>query len=196
MSSVKEAGGRKTQIIEISERLFKEKGYLATSMRDIADGLGIEPASLYSHISSKDEVLWEIASRCAKDFHSAINPIYDSGLHTQQKLTEMIARHVEVICSNLDASAVFFHEWRHLEEPRRSEYAETRDNYEQKFKDVVMDGIRENLFLNYDEGFTTRAILSALNWTHTWYRKDGELRPNQIGERLAALLLNGLIRNI
>ena len=191
-----ETTARKIQIRETAERLFSQKGYLATSMRDLAEALNIEPASLYSHISSKDDLLWRIADRSAKQFFESVQPIFESNLDTQVKLQKMIVAHVEVICRNIDAAAVFFNEWRHLGEPKRSEYAQTRDQYENMFREVVKKGFKENLFLNYDEGFSTRAILSALNWTHTWYRPDGELRPDEIGKRLGDILLKGLIRTI
>lgn len=187
---------RKIQIRETAEKLFSQKGYLATSMRDLAEALEIEPASLYSHISSKEDLLWRIADRSAKEFFEAIQPIFEAELNTQVKLEKMIVAHVEVICKNIDAAAVFFTEWRHLGEPKKSEYDQTRETYEDMFRKVVRQGFEENLFLNYDERFSTRAILSALNWTHTWYRADGELRPHEIGTRLGDILLKGLIRTI
>ncbi len=187
---------RKSQITELAETFFHERGFLATSMRDLAKGLKIEPASLYSHIKSKDELLWEISNRCAGEFFATVVPVAKSGLNTRGKLTEMIVAHVEVVCRNLRASAVFFNEWKHLAEPRRSEYANKRDEYEGFFRMVIADGIRENLFIHFDERFSARAILSALNWTHTWYRKDGELKPREIGEHLSKILLDGLVRKI
>ena len=108
----------------------------------------------------------------------------------------MIIAHVGVITRNIDASAVFFREWRHIAEPRRSAYAKLRNDYEAIFKEVVRQGIQENLFKNYDEGFSTRTIMSALNWTHTWYRQDGELSSEEIGQHLAGILLNGLVRTV
>jgi TetR/AcrR family transcriptional regulator, cholesterol catabolism regulator len=194
--AVKLISERKSQILEVSERLFNEKGYLATSVRDLADGLGMEAASLYSHYKSKEDILWTIADRCADEFFESITPIAQSQLHTHKKLTDMIVAHVGVITRNIDASAVFFREWRHISEPRRAAYAERRNAYEGIFRAVVRKGIEENLFKNYDEGFSTRTIMSALNWTHTWYRADGELSSEEIGQHLAGILLNGLVRTV
>ena len=194
--AVKSISERKTQILAVSERLFNEKGYLATSVRDIADGLNMEAASLYSHYRSKEDILWTIADGCADEFFESITPIAESGLHTQKKLTDMIIAHVGVITRNIDASAVFFREWRHISEPRRQAYADRRNAYEGIFRAVVRKGIEENLFKNYDEGFSTRTIMSALNWTHTWYRADGELSSEEIGQHLAGILLNGLVRTV
>lgn len=194
--AVKGLSDRKTQILEAAEKLFHEKGYLACSVRDLADALGIEAASLYSHFKSKDEMLWMIAERCANEFFESVKPIADSKLHTQKKLTEMIVAHVGVITRNINASAVFLREWRHLSEPRRSNYKALRNEYEGIFRAIVRQGIEENLFKHYDEGFSTRTIMSAINWTHTWYRADGEMSAEEIGTNLAGILLNGLVRTV
>ena len=187
---------RKQQVISTAEKLFSQKGYLATSVRDLAEALGIEAASLYSHVKSKEDLLFNIADRCANEFFDVIGPIANSPLNTEKKLTDMIIAHIGVITDNLNASAVFFREWQHLSEPRRSEYAARRREYEQMFRSVIRQGIEENLFKHYDEGFSTRTILSAINWTHTWYRPEGELSSREIGENLANFLLNGLVRTI
>jgi TetR/AcrR family transcriptional regulator, cholesterol catabolism regulator len=194
--AVKAISERKEQILDAAERLFNERGYLATSVRDLADALGMEAASLYSHYKSKEDILWTIADRCADEFFMTIKPIAASPLHTRKKLTDMIVAHVGVITHNINASAVFFREWRHISEPRRSEYALLRNDYEGIFRKVVRQGIEENLFKNYDEGFSTRTIMSAINWTHTWYRPDGEMTSEEIGEHLAGILLNGLVRTV
>lgn len=187
---------RKKQVIQTAERLFSAKGYLATSVRDLAQALNIEAASLYSHVKSKEDLLFQIADRSADEFFDRVGPIAKMNLDTQQKLTEMIAEHISVIADNLNASAVFFREWRHLSDQRRRDYAKRIHDYEEIWRDVIRKGIEEGLFKHYDEGFSTRTILSAINWTHTWYKPEGELSPRQIGENLASFLLNGLVRKV
>lgn len=186
---------RKQEIIEQAELLFHKKGYLGTSMRDLAHVMDVEAASLYSHFPSKADILWQIAERCANEFFHAIKPIYQSKLNTQSKLKEMIIAHIKVITSNLNASVIFMTEWKHLPEEKYQVYSVMRDYYEQMFRKVIHDGVRENLFRNVDEKFSSLTILSALNWTYQWYKPDGEMTPEQIGEHLAEMLLNGLVRN-
>lgn len=187
---------RKQQVIGKAEELFSQKGYLATSVRDLAQALNIEAASLYSHVKSKEDLLWTIADRSADAFFERVGPIAAQDIRTEDKLTKMIVEHVCVITDHLAASAVFFREWKHLSDPRRSEYAKRISDYERIWRGVVLQGVEENLFKNYDEGFSSRTLLSAINWTHTWYRPDGELSPQQIGENLASFLLSGLTRTI
>ena len=187
---------RKQQVIGKAEELFSQKGYLATSVRDLAQALNIEAASLYSHVKSKEDLLWTIADRSADAFFERVGPIAAQDIRTEDKLTKMIVEHVCVITDHLAASAVFFREWKHLSDPRRSEYAKRISDYERIWRGVVLQGVEENLFKNYDEGFSSRTLLSAINWTHTWYRPDGDLGPREIGENLAGFLLKGLVRTI
>ena len=103
---------RKDQIREIAQAMFREKGYAATSMRDLAAAVGIEAASLYNHIKSKEELLKEICYDCAEEFFTAINTVISSNVNADLKLTLAIQEHVKVVTNNLDGSAVFLHEWR------------------------------------------------------------------------------------
>src|SRR5574341_195217 len=185
---------RQTQITATAERLFRQKGYLATTMREIAGSLGVRGASLYSHIDGKEELLWAIASRAADEFFAALEPIAASSDSPQSKLRQAIVAHVGVIARNLDAAAVYFHEWRHLSPRHRTQFAKRRDDYEAIYRAILRDGIRAGLFASVDEKFAALLVLSALNWTHQWYKPEGSLSAEQVGNMLADLLLNGLMR--
>jgi hypothetical protein len=113
---------------------------------------------------------------------------------TPQKLRKAIIAHVGVITRNLDAAAVYFNEWRHLSKAQRAKFAQRRDEYEGMFRALLGQGIREGLFAPVDERFAARLVLSALNWTHQWYRPDGPMTADEIGNTLADMLLNGLYR--
>jgi AcrR family transcriptional regulator len=189
-----ETSARKAQLLETAERLFRQRGYQATSMRDIAAEIGIKGGSLYSHVASKEDLLQEIAVRAADDFFTAIEPIIAADEPAQLKLRRAIIAHVGVITQNLDAAAVYFHEWRHLSEPHRSAFARRRDAYEALFRGIIGEGIRAGIFAPVDEKFAALLVLSALNWTHQWYRPDGAMSPEEIGRTLADLLCNGLYR--
>jgi len=187
---------RKRQLRQEAAFKFSARGYHATSMRELADAVGIEPASIYSHFRSKDDLLWEIAIDCANDFHQTLSPIYlQQDINLRDKLQAMIVAHVEVVLRNRTAASVFSTEWQHLEEPRRTEYARLRERYEMFFRQTILDGVRQNLLLPVDERFATLTVLSALNWTHAWYKPDGELSPRQIGDKLASIMLDGLARS-
>jgi len=183
---------RKEQIIETAERLFREKGFMATSMRDIAAELGIEAASLYSHIKSKDEILETICFNMAEQFLRAIDEVNDIYFNAEEKLRLAIRNHVRIICDDLDASAVFIHEWRHLTGYKLSQFVEGRKKYENSFMEIIRNGEEENVFHTVDRKFAVLTILSAVNWITEWYKPGGRMTPEEIAEHLSDFILTGL----
>lgn len=183
---------RKQQIEEKATVLFQERGYAATSMRDLAQDLGIEAASLYSHIKSKEEILQKICFRMAEEFFLAWEEVEMENSSQAAKMEKAMVAHVKVITKDTDASAVFFNEWRHLSEPFLTDFLSMRNDYEGRFKKILRDGMTTGEFKQVDEKFMMLTILSSLNWTHNWYKPEGSLSPEEVGARLSGLLLNGL----
>ncbi len=183
---------RKEQIIRTAERLFKEKGYIGTSMRDIAAEIEIEAASLYSHIKSKDELLDEICYRKADEFLKAIDEVNDIYFNSEEKLRMAVKSHVKILCSDLNASSVFLHEWRHLNEPRLGDFTALRHRYENEFRTIVSQGEEENVFETVDRKFAVLTILSAMNWITEWYKPGGPMSPVEIADNLCDFILTGL----
>ncbi len=132
---------RKEQIYRAASMLFSERGYRATSVRDIARELDLQGGSLYAHISSKEDVLWEIIARVAESFYAAVQPIAESEGLVSERLRQMIHAHVGVVVNELARAAVFFQDWRHLSEPRKSEVLALRDGYEALFRATITDGV-------------------------------------------------------
>ncbi len=187
---------RRDEVLEAAERLFSQRGYEATTVRDIADALAIKPGSLYAHIETKEDLLWGILSAAADRFFACVEPIVRSDLVTLEKLRRVIAAHVRVLTQSASAAAVYTNEWRHLSEPRRTEFAKRRDSYERIFRELVHDAIREGTFGDVDEKFAALLILSSLNWIYQWYRPGGVMTPDEIARKITDLLFNGLRRGV
>ncbi|MEX0967037.1 MAG: TetR/AcrR family transcriptional regulator [Bacteroidia bacterium] len=185
---------RKTQIYTIAENLFREKGYSATSMRHLANEIGIEAASIYSHIKNKQEILRSICFRMADEFFAEIHQIGGQYLAPETQLRESIKAHIRVITKNVNAASVFFHDWKFLEEPDLSHFKAMREQYEDHFKQIINKGISTEVFSATNLSFTTRTFLAALNWTYEWYTPEGNLSPAEIGENLADLLMKGILK--
>lgn len=183
---------RKQQIELTATSLFKSKGFSATSMRDLANALGIEAASIYSHIKSKEEILQRVCFRMANEFFEALDAAAAPDDTATEKLQKAIKAHVEVLTQNTAAAAVFLHEWRHLSEPFHGTFLALRDKYEAHFREIIREGIKSGEFTVPDEKFAALTILSSLNWIHTWYKPEGKMTPPEIAENLSEMLLNGL----
>lgn len=183
---------RQAEILRIAQDLFKDKGYAAASVRDIAKAANVEPASLYSHISGKEDLLDRTCFDMADKFISAISEVNDIYFDAAQKLQLAVANHVELLTSNPSAAHVFQREWRYLNEPRRSEFIQLRNQYEEGFRTIVQNGIDEGLFNDVDIKIAALTILSSLNWIVEWYREDGDLSPKEIADQLFNFILTGL----
>lgn len=183
---------RKDQITEAAAKLFREKGFEAASMRDIAASLGIEAASLYSHIKSKDEILETICFNMAGKLLKAIDEVNDIYFNAEEKLGMAVKNHVKIVTGDLDASSVFIREWRRLTKPKLKEFIKLRNKYEEGFTQVLVNGENENVFEAPDKKFAVLTILSALNWITEWYDPKGKMTPDEIAEHLTEFILTGL----
>jgi AcrR family transcriptional regulator len=183
---------RKEQIVATAEKLFRDKGFEGTSMRDIASSLGIEAASLYSHIKSKDEILEAICFKMADKMLGAIDEVNDLYFNAEEKLGMAIKNHVKIVTANPDASSVFQREWRHLTKPKLKEFIKLRDRYETGFTQILINGEHENVFDSPDKKFAVLTILSALNWITEWYSPKGKMTADEIAEHLTEFVLTGL----
>src|SRR5215210_3546220 len=145
---------RRQQIEDAASALFRERGYAATSVRDIAQLLNIQGPSLYAHVASKEDVLWSIVSRAADRFNAEVGPLTAATTPPPQRLRDMIRGHVAVVTSSQKDAAVFMHEWRFLSPDRRAEMAARRDAYESLFRQAIDDGIGAGYFLPVDPRLT------------------------------------------
>lgn len=183
---------RKEQIIEVACILFREKGYAGASMRDIAGYIGIEPASLYSHYKSKEHILQTICFGMAEDFFEAQKAVDIQTLLPHQKLEKAIEAHIRVIVDNADASAVFFHDWRYLNEPSLSTFKALRKKYESIFAEILKEGIETGVFRNMDQAFTLQTIFSSVNWLYDWQKAAMLIKPEQLSKNFCHLLFSGI----
>jgi len=183
---------RRQQIEDAASTLFRERGYAATSVRDIAQALNLQGGSLYAHMASKEDVLWSIVSRAADRFNTEVGPLAASEAPAAARLRQMIRAHVVVVTSAQKDAAVFLDEWRFLSPERRDQVGARRDAYEALFRQAISDGIQAGSFSAVDVPITATAILSALNGIATWYRADGPLSADEIAGSYADLFLRAL----
>jgi AcrR family transcriptional regulator len=186
-----EAPSRRRAIEDVASTLFHERGYAATSVRDIARALDIRGASLYAHVTSKEDVLWSIVDRAASMFERAADRAMTAMTHRSpaDRLSALVRAHVEAIAADPELASVFVSEWRHLSEARKAAILVRRDAYEGRFRDVIVQGMATGDFGSTDPGLAASFILTALNGLATWYRPDGRLKPDRIADHYAELAL-------
>jgi len=186
--------GPRESILDAAVRLFGKQGYTGTSMRDIANAVGVLPGSLYAHISSKEALLVEIVDDGIRRFLGAVRPHVTGAAPADERLRGMIVAHVEVVADNPERSLVVFHQWRFLGLDNIDFAIQKRREYENAFVTVVEEGQAAGIFRrNLDLRIGVRTLLGALNWTPEWLSPKGRLAPAQIGAAMADTLMGGFL---
>lgn len=182
---------RKQHIHAEAAKLFRDKGYNATSMRDIALAVGIEPSSLYSHISSKEQLLRKICFECGDTFLKGLQSILSEGGGPAETLRKLIRMHVAIAHHDVTVITVFNDEWRHLTEPELTEFVKMRKRYEDQCLGIIRQGMQEGSFRRIDSQVALSTVLSALHWI---YRSKSFLHQNagEVAREVSDLLLLGL----
>ena len=179
-------------ILEAAAQVFRQKGFHGASMANIAEAVNLQKASLYHHVSSKQEILFELLDRALELLLERISPIANLDLPADERLCRMIREYLQILAENTDLSAVLLFEHRSLEGRQHARHVPNRDKFENLWRDVLKDGVRTRQFVCDDIPLSARAILGILNWTITWYRPNGSLTVEQIADHYSNLLLNGL----
>jgi len=171
-------------------RLFAERGYHGTSIGQLAEAIGVQKGSLYAHISSKQDLLYETMREGAAAFHGALDAV-DEHLPATEKIRFALRGHLRVVAEQLDVATVFVREWRYLEGDRREGILAERRRYEERFRALFREG-RELGELRTDLDETTAALLalSAANWAYTWLAPGRD--TDDLADRFYALLIDGM----
>lgn len=180
---------RREELTRIAARLFAERGYEGTSLGDLAAALGVQKPSLYHHIDSKEDLLWEVASDGAAAFHAALDAVPPAP--APERIRRALRAHLAVVAAQLDIATVFTREWRHLEGERHERFLMERRRYEERIRDLFREGVeRAELRTDLDVGTAALLLLSAANWAYTWLRPGAD--TDELADRLAEALLDGM----
>lgn len=180
-------------IADVAVRLFGEHGYTGTTMRDIAEAVGVLPGSLYAHIDSKETLLLEIVSDGIARFLAIEQSLSASSESPEVRLRKAIRAHVDVVAEDPQRSLVVFHQWRFLSEPNRASAIAMRRRYANAYVKIIDDGKAAGVFSpRLDTRIAVFSVLGALNWIPEWYSDKGAQTPGEIAEKMAGALICGL----
>lgn len=182
---------RKEEIIQTATKLFKNKGYSAVTMRDLAKSMGIKAASLYNHINSKQEILTKIIISLAEEFTSEMNLILNSKLDSIEKLNKVITLHVNITTKNTNGMASLNNDWMHLEE-KLDYYLSLRKKYEDDFREIIKTGIENKEITDINPEIMVFSILSTLRSLYLWIPKKEDVNLDELSLDLGNVLINGI----
>ena len=181
------------EILDAAVQIFGQKGYHASSMQDIANAVDLQKASLYHHFSSKQEILAMLLDQSLDILIHQMEEISNQRYPPEKKLRTAIMSYLCTLIDHRDRAAVLLLEHRSLNAEFRAHHIPRRDKFEKLWRDLLLEGINENVFDCEDPSLAVRALLGMINWTITWYRPEGSKTADEIGTLLADLMLSGLI---
>lgn len=177
-------------VITAAGRLFGERGYHGTSMRDLGDELGLLGSSLYSHVTSKEDLLVDVVERGATLFAEAARRATEGKASGAERLRALIAGHVDVVVDHLDEVRTFLNEARFLDGVHRQRIVAARDAYEGEFRAAIGDGLSDgSLAWGVDPKLGGIMVLSILNSLERWYDPTGSLDRSALVDRIWAFLV-------
>jgi AcrR family transcriptional regulator len=181
---------RRAEILHAALRAFREHGYHATTLEDIAARLGVRKTALYHYFPDKESLLYE----CHRESLAEINRLIKGvrKLDTaSERLAYIIREHVRVMTETLEGSPLTF-EVTALSPERQAEIIAARDRYERGLRKIIRDGIKAGEFRQVDAKIAAFAVLGAVNWIARWYRPEGSLHAPELGSQFAEHLVGGL----
>jgi AcrR family transcriptional regulator len=181
------------QIIECASRLFYERGFGSTSIRDIADTVGISSSTMYHHFTNKQEVLYAIVSRFMTDFVDATVPILrDSSLSPTERMRRTVRLHIEM-SDDRRPELLVGNPIRYALDPAQKEQGvKLQTAYHDAVRDTIEEGCRSGEFAAEDVAITTMAVLDMLNGVREWFSADGSLTRAELIDRYVALVMTVL----
>jgi AcrR family transcriptional regulator len=181
---------RRDELTREAARLFAERGFHGTSMGDLAEALGVQKGSLYSHTGSKQQLLFETMRQGAQAFHAALDAVPEDA-PAVERIRLALRGHLRVVSEQLDVATVFTREWRYLGDSYRDEIVSERRRYEERFRTLFREGVESGeLRSDLDVGTAALLLLSAANWAYTWLTPERD--TGELADRFTALLVDGM----
>ena len=176
----------------VAAELFREKGFRATSMRELASKVGIEAASLYNHIEGKNELLISICFKVASNFTQKMNEVENMNSDIITKVELLIRYHVHENVHNYKDVYVSDREWRNMADPELSKYREMRRSYRKRFTSIVEKGISRGEIKKVDANTAVMIFLSAISAVDQWQRIINKVSSEELENHMVSILIDGL----
>ena len=183
---------KKELILKRAAAMFREKGFAATSMRDLAETVGIEAASLYNHIRSKNEILEAICFDVANIFNINIETIEAGNQKAITKIDNLLRFHIKQMIEKYEEVYVSDREWKHLEEPYLSNFQTQRRNSRKKFASIIEEGIAKNEIRKIDAPTAVLIILHAVSGIESWHRSKAKINAQELEDNMVMIMIDGL----
>ncbi|MEQ1623749.1 MAG: TetR/AcrR family transcriptional regulator [Sediminibacterium sp.] len=184
---------RKEVIVTKAATLFREKGFKAASMRDLAEAVGVEAASLYNHIKSKTELLHELCFSVANRFLHKIDEVELEKNSSIEKIEKLLRFHINEMIHHYEEVYVSDREWKHLSDPYLSNFQNQRRIYRKRFAAIIETGIKNKEIKSIDAPTAVLIMLHAISGIESWHRSVQKISAEELEENMISILVGGLV---
>ncbi|MBC6610044.1 TetR/AcrR family transcriptional regulator [Hymenobacter sp. BT507] len=181
-------------ILDEAAKLFKLKGFGGTSMRDLAAQVGMEAASMYNHIRSKDEILELICFHISDTYIRQLTEVEQMAATYVEKIRALVGRHIQLMIEDGAAVSVGNNDWKYLTGDTLEAFKTARKRYEKGFAALIEQGIAAGELHAVNVSVALFTILSAVRWVELWYRPGRNVTPEELEENIMTILLHGLAK--
>jgi len=192
MKATRKKASKKEFILKKAAQMFREKGFAATSMRDLAETVGIEAASLYNHIRSKNEMLESICFDVANRFTIFMDELESGNQGTIKKIETLLRFHIKQMIETFEEVIVCDREWKHLDEPYLSNFHNQRRSYRKRFAAIIEEGISKNEIKKIDAPTAVLIMLHSVNGIESWHRSTAKLSSKDLEDNVVLIMVDGL----
>ena len=192
MKATRKKASKKEFILKKAAQMFREKGFAATSMRDLAETVGIEAASLYNHIRSKNEMLESICFDVANRYTMFMDELESSNQNTIKKIDTLLRFHIKQMIDYFEDVVVCDREWKHLEDPYLSNFHNQRRTYRKRFASIIEEGIKNGELKKIDAPTAVLIMLHAVNGIESWHRSNARISAQELEDNMVMIMIDGL----
>lgn len=193
--AIRKKASKKGLILQKAAAMFRQRGFAATSMRDLAEVVGIEAASLYNHISSKNEILEAICFDMANHFNTHMDQIEATRQSALSALEAVLRFHIRQMIDNYEQVYVSDREWKHLQEPYLSNFQTQRRTYRKRIAHLIDTGIQKKEILSIDSATAVLIMLHAISGIESWHRSKKRISARELEDNMLTILVGGLRKN-
>ncbi len=184
----------KQEIINTAVTLFNEKGYSVTSVQDIADQLNVTKAALYYYIASKEEILYAIFDQTMTTAEKRLKKLLKEKMTVEEKIRKIVYNHIMAVFDEAPHIAIFFTEQAYLLPENLASIRTRQKNYKEMVASVFQEGIEKNILKKIEILPTIYAVLGMCNWLYHWYKPAGRIKPEELSELYADIILSGILK--
>tara|TARA_R110001599_G_scaffold48752_2_gene139906 strand:+ start:1994 stop:2572 length:579 start_codon:yes stop_codon:yes gene_type:complete len=187
--NVMNASPRRKELTRLAAQLFVQEGFDRTTVRMLAQEMGIKSGSLFHHFKDKQEILAAVIEEGTQNALTiARKALAECAADPELRLRAMARAHLETLFTDRNAHVVALFEWRRLDPTASAHLSHLRDAYEALWVAVIDDALDAGL-IHGDRFLVSRFVLGALNWTVRWYDPNGPRSPDDLADELVAMIM-------